>query len=96
MGIDHCIQSDCEHLRNVAIPVVVGTLEKFKLFLGHQIRCQYQSMDISQIELNMKELCVGSRGSTINTIIIIDLKMKYEIKCSRVSTVEHYDKWGLG
>ena len=53
-------------------------------------------MAISQMELDMKELCLRSRGSTINAIIIIDFKMKYEIKSSRESTVEHYGKRGLG
>ena len=44
----------------------------------------------------MKELCVRSRGSSINAMIIVDFKMKYEIKSSRESTVEHYRKRGLG
>ena len=66
------------------------------MYLGHQTRCQCQSMAISQMELNMKELCLRSRGSTINAIIIIDFKMKYEIGNSRESTVEQYRKRGLG
>ena len=37
-----------------------------------------------------------SHGATINTMIIIDFKMKYETKSSWESTVEHYRKWGLG
>ena len=90
------IKSDREHVRNDAINVINGISHKFKLFLGHQTRCQCQSVAISQIESDMRELCVRSRGSTINAMIIIDFKMKYEIKSSRESTVEHYGKRGLG
>ena len=64
--------------------------------MGHQTRCQCQSMAISQIESEMKELCSRSRGSTINAMVIIDFKMKYEVKSSRESTLEHYGKRGLG
>ena len=53
-------------------------------------------MALSQMELDMKELCLRSPGSTINAMIIIDFKMKYEIKSYRESTVEHYGKRGLG
>ena len=90
------IESDREHVRAYAVRVIDGISEKFELYLGHQTRCQCQSMAISQMELDMKELCLRSRGSTINAIIIIDFKMKYEIKSSRESKVEHYGKRGLG
>ena len=91
-----CIESNREHVRAYDVRVIDGISEKFKLYLGHQTRCQCQSMAISQIELDMKELCLRSRGSTINAMIIIDFKMKYEIKSSRESTVEHYGERGLG
>ena len=91
-----CIESDQEHVRNDALRVIDGIADKFKLFIGHQTRCQCQSVAISQIESQMKELCVRSHGATINAMIIIDFKMKYEIKSARESTVEHYGKRGLG
>ena len=90
------IESDREHVRKDAIQVIDGIAHKFKLFLAHQTRCQCQSFAISQIEENMKELCMRSNGSTIHAMIIIDFKMKYEVKSSRESTVEHYGKRGLG
>jgi len=90
------IESDHEHVRTDAINVINGISNKFKLFLGHQTLCQCQSVAISQIESDMRELCIRSRGSTINAMIIIDFKMKYEIQSSRESTVEHYGKRGLG
>ena len=76
--------------------IIDGIFENFKLYLGHQTRCQCQSTAISQIELDMKELCLRSRGSTINAMIIIDFKMIYEIKSYRKSTGEYYGKRGLG
>ena len=69
------IESARDHVRKDAIRVIDGIVHKFKLFLGHQTMCQYQSFAISQIEEDMKELCARSNGSTIHTMIIIDFKM---------------------
>ena len=56
-------------------------------------------MAISQLELDMKELCMRSCRYTITAMVfmvIINFKMKDEIKSSRESTVDHYGKRGLG
>lgn len=90
------IESDREHVRRDAIQVIDGISHKFKLYLALQTRCQCQSMAISQVETDMKELCTRSCGSTIHAMIIIDFKMKYEIKSARESTVEYYGKRELG
>ena len=47
-----------------------------KLFLDHQTRCQCQSITISQIDSDMKELVVILCYSTINAIIIFYFKIK--------------------
>ena len=43
----------------------------------------------------MKELYVRRRSSTRNAIIIIDIRMKYEIESSGEYTVGNYGKWSL-
>ena len=89
------IESDWEHIQKDAVQVIDDIAQKFKLFLAHQTRCGCQQSAIAKIENDIKELCVRSNGSTINSMIIIDFKMKYEIKSSRESSVEHYGKRGL-
>ena len=37
-------------------------------------RCECQQCVISKIENDIKELCIGSNGSTINCMIIMDFK----------------------
>ena len=87
---------DREYIHNNALRVIDGISNKFKLFLGHQARCQCQRAAISKEESDMKELCLRSKGSTVHAIVIIDFKMKFETKRSRESTVDHYGKRGLG
>ena len=93
---NYSIEMDREYVRKDAIRVIDGISDKFKLFLGHQVRCQCQRAAISKEESDMKELCIRSKGSTVHAMVIIDFKMKFETKSSRESTVEHYGKRGLG
>ena len=85
-----------ESVRNDAISVIDGIKDKFRLFLAHQARCQCQSVAISLLEDDIKELCVQSKGKQIKALIIMDFKMKFESKSSRETTVEHYGKRGIG
>ncbi len=85
-----------ENVRKDATDVIDGINEKFRLFLSHQARCQCQSVAISLIEDEIKELCSKSKGNQIKALIIMDFKMKFESKSSRETTIEHYGKRGIG
>ncbi len=81
------IESDWKYTWEDAVQVIDYITKKFKLFLAHQTRCKWQQSAISKVENGIKELCVRSNGLTINSRIITDSKMKYEIKSSRESLV---------
>ena len=85
-----------ENVREDATNVIDAIKEKFRLFLSHQARCQCQSVAISSIEDEIKELCSKSNGKVIKALIIMDFKMKFESRSSRETTVEHYGKRGIG
>ena len=90
------IECEREDLRDDAVTVISGIKEKFKLFLSHQARCKCQSVAIDKAEKDIKQKCIDSNGKVINALIIIDFKMKYEMKSSRETTVEHFGKRGIG
>lgn len=90
------IESDREDQRDDALTVISSIREKFKLFLSHQARCKCQSIAIDEAEEDIKRKCVESKGKIINALIIIDFKMKYEMKSTRETTVEHFGKRGIG
>jgi len=89
------MESDME-LRTDAVNVIGDIREKFELFLAHQARCKCQSMAIDQAEKDIKTLCVNTKGKVIKALIIIDFKMKYEMKSTRETTIEHFGKRGIG
>ena len=79
-----------------AMNVIDGISEKFKLYMAHQARCKCQSMAISKLEDDIKNICVQSNGKLVKALIIMDFKMKYEMKSNRETTVEHFGKRGIG
>ena len=79
-----------------AINVIDAISEKFKLFLAHQARCKCQLVAISTAEERIKEKTISSKGENIEAIIIMDFKMKYAMKSTRETTIEHFGKRGIG
>ena len=79
-----------------AMNVIDDISEKFRLFMAHQARCQCQSVAMSMIENGIKQACVESKGNVVKALIIMDFKMKYEMKSTRETTVEHFGKRGIG
>ena len=81
---------------NDAINLIDTISEKFKLFLAHQVRCKCQLVAISTAEEQIKEKTISSNEKNIETIIIMDFKMKYGMKSTRETTIEHFGKRGIG
>ncbi len=78
-----------------AINEINSISEKFKLYMAHQARCKCQSMAISNLEEDIKNVCVQSNGKIVKSLIIMDFKMKYEMKSNRETTAEHFGKRGI-
>ena len=89
------IKYDMEDLCDDAVTVISGIEEQFKLFLSHQARCKCQLVAIDETEEDIQQMCIDSRGKIINALIIIAFKMKYEMKSTRETTVDHFGKRGI-
>ena len=85
-----------ENIRKDAIDVIDSISEKFKLFLAHQARCKCQMTAISSAEEDIKQTTIKSGGKHIKGLIIMDFKMKYAMKSTRETTIEHFGKRGIG
>ena len=84
-----------EHIRKDAIDVIESISEKFKLFLAHQAWCQCQLTAISSAEEDIKQTTIKSGGKQIKGLIIMDFKIKYGMKSTRETTIEHFGKRGI-
>ena len=92
------ISTESEDLdeRTDAVNVIDSISEKFKLFLAHQVRCKCQSVAISAAEEDIKQTTINSGGKNIKALIIMDFKMKYGMRSTRETTIEHFGKRGIG
>ena len=64
--------------------------------MTHQTRCQFQQTSISHMEEMCKSICLESRGKIIKSLVIMDFKMKFEVRSARESQVQHFGKRGIG
>ena len=64
--------------------------------MAHQVRYKCQSVVFSMIENDIKEACVQSQVNIVKALIIMDFKMKFEMKSTREITVENFSKRGIG
>ena len=51
---------------------------------------------VEKLEDSMKEKLKQSVGKQVQSIMIADFKMKFELISSRVTTLSHYGKRGIG
>ena len=80
---------------NDAINVIDAISEKFKLFFAHQARYKCQLVAISTAEERIKEKTISSNAENIEAIIIMDFKIKYGMKSTHETTIEHFGKSGI-
>ena len=70
--------------RDDALEAINHASQKFELYMAHAARCVNQSKSITQVEKDIHDECVKSKGKIIRAILIVDFKMKYEPKSVRV------------
>ena len=75
--------------------VLDDALDRFIIYMGHKARCKNQSEYIKQVENDMKELCIDSKGENTTGLLVMDFKMKFDPISARESTIEHYGKRGI-
>ena len=81
VSTDPSIKSDREHVQDDAIRAIDCISDRYKPFMSHQTRYQYQNVAISQLELYMKELCIRSHETVQNkrlNICVLEL-WRYEL-----------------
>ena len=79
-----------------AIAVTKCCSSKFKLYMGHQMRCANQNYGIDKIKKQMVQKLIESNGREVQALMIIDFKMKFEPISARETSLEHYGKRGIG
>ena len=71
----HQIQND--DILKDAIQVTKDCACKFRLFMGHQVRCRNQNDAIAMIKQGLIEKLEKSNGEDVHALMIIDFKMKF-------------------
>ena len=79
-----------------AFTVVDNIKDKFSLYLAHQTRCKCQQTSISHMEDMSKSTCLESNGKVVKALVIMDFKMKFEVRSARESQVQHFGKRVIG
>ena len=70
--------------------------EKLQSYMAHKVRCTNKNIAIKRIENNMITKLKESNGNHIQSMMMVDFKIKFEPISSRETTLEHFGKCGIG
>ena len=79
-----------------AINLIKSCSSKFRIFMGHRMRCTNQNEAINKLKDDMVKKLLESNGTDVCALMIIDFKMKFEPASARETSLEHYGKRGIG